>query len=69
MNKYTICVVDRSYRYVEVKAEKESEARDKVWSDLESILRKEPDEIDTDIIIEEVTEVKQSDRLPTDWVI
>jgi hypothetical protein len=52
MNKYTICVVDRAYRYIEVEAKDGADARNKAWQDLESILRKDPDEIDTDIIIE-----------------
>ena len=31
MKRYEICVVSKEYRYVEVEAEDESEAKDKVW--------------------------------------
>lgn len=57
MKRYTICVVDREYRYVEVEAEDGTDARDKVWQDLEAILRKEPDDIDTDIVIDHVEDI------------
>jgi len=31
MKTYSVCVVSREYRYVEVEAEDESAAKDKVW--------------------------------------
>jgi hypothetical protein len=34
MKKYEICVVSKEYRYVEVEAEDEIQAREKVWQDL-----------------------------------
>ena len=57
MKRYTVCVVDRAYRYVQVEAESDAHARNIVYTDLDAVLRKKPDDIDTDIMIDHVEEI------------
>jgi len=52
MNKYEICVVTKEYRYVEVGAEDDVEAIDKVWLQIENILNRKPQDFDTEVYVE-----------------
>lgn len=52
MKTYTICVVERFYRWVEVEAEDQDMARDMVWDKVDSIVGKDPDDSDCDVIVE-----------------
>ena len=57
MKRYTVCVVEHAYRYVEVEAEDETDARDKVWADIENILNKKADDYDTDVVVDSVEDI------------
>jgi hypothetical protein len=57
MKRYAICVVERAYRYVEVEAEDETDAKDKVWADIENIINKKAEDYDTDVIVDGFEEI------------
>lgn len=52
MNTYTIVVVSKEYRYVEVTAEDNADAEDKVWAQIDSVLNRKPDDYDTELYVE-----------------
>jgi hypothetical protein len=52
MKTYEICVVSKEYRYVEVQAEDESDAKDKAWDQIESVLNRKPEDFDTELYVE-----------------
>lgn len=54
MKKYSVCVVSKEYRWVEVEAEDETGAQDQVWVGIESILNRKPEDYDTELFVEAV---------------
>jgi hypothetical protein len=52
MKKYEICVVSKEYRYVEVEAEDEFDAKDKAWDQIENVLNRKPEDYDTELYVE-----------------
>ena len=52
MPKYEICVVSKEYRYVDILADSEEEAKDQVWDQIETILNQKPKDYDTDLCVE-----------------
>jgi hypothetical protein len=52
MPKYEICVVSKEYRYVDILADSEGEAKDQVWDQIETILNQKPKDYDTDLYVE-----------------
>ena len=54
MNTYNICVVSKEYRWVTVEAEDVTDAYDKVWVQIESILNRKPEDYDTELFVEDV---------------
>ena len=50
--KYEICVVSKEYRYVDILADSEEEAKDQVWDQIETILNQKPQDYDTDLYVE-----------------
>lgn len=56
MKTYEVCVVSKEYRWVNVDADDEVAAKDAVWSGIENILNRKPEDYDTEVYIEaEVT--------------
>ena len=49
---FTICVVSKEYRYVEVEAENQEEAIDKAWDGIENILNGKAEDYDTEMFVE-----------------
>lgn len=58
MYKYTIAVVTKEYRWVEVIAEDESEARDQVWMNIDRTLNRRAEDYDTELYIEDSVEIQ-----------
>jgi hypothetical protein len=52
MKRYEICVVSKEYRYVEVEADDEEDARVKAWEQVESVLNRKPADYDTELYVE-----------------
>jgi len=52
MKRYEICVVSKEYRYVEVQADNEDDARDKAWGLIENVLNRKPADYDTELYVE-----------------
>lgn len=59
MYKYTIAVVSKEYRWVEVIAEDESEARDQVWMNIDRTLNRKAEDYDTELYIEDSIEIQE----------
>ena len=49
---FTICVVAKEYRYVEVEAESQEDAIDKAWNDIETIMNGKAVDYDTEMFVE-----------------
>ena len=61
MPKYEICIVSKEYRYIEVEAEDESEAKDKAWDKVACgyTCNVKAEDYDTELYIEnKITEEK-----------
>ena len=52
MKLYEICVVSKEYRYFEVEAEDEEDARVKAWDQIESAINRKPADYDTELYVE-----------------
>jgi hypothetical protein len=52
MKTYEICVVSKEYRYLEVQAENEDDAKDKAWGLIENVLNHKPADYDTELYVE-----------------
>jgi hypothetical protein len=52
MKRYEICVVSKEYRYVEVEADDEEDARDKAWNQIESVLNRKPADYDMELYVQ-----------------
>ena len=61
MNRYGLCVVSKEYRWVEVEAEDDVQAIDKVWDGIESILNRKPEDYDTEVYVENHEPIKQGE--------
>lgn len=59
MYKYTIAVVSKEYRWVEVVAEDESKARDQVWMNIDRTLNRKAEDYDTELYIEDSIETQE----------
>lgn len=57
MKRYTVCVVERAYRYVEIEAETPTQATSRVWDQVDWIVQREPDDTDTDVVVDNVEEI------------
>lgn len=57
MKTFTVCVVERFYRWVEVQAEDESTAREMVWDQVDSLVGRDPEDSDCDVIVEGSEEI------------
>jgi hypothetical protein len=53
MKKYSVCVVCKEYRWVEVEAEDEYLARDMAWDDIENIVNKDAEDHDVEVYVEQ----------------
>ena len=52
MKKFSVCVVSKEYRYIEVEAVDEDDAKDKAWDVIENTLNQKPQDYDTEIFVE-----------------
>lgn len=57
MKRFAIVVVSKEYRYVEVEAQDEAEAEDQVWTGIENILNRKPEDYDTEVYVEGYQEI------------
>lgn len=53
MNNYSVCLVSKEFRWVEVEAKDETEAKDKVWDKIESVENCKAQYFDHEIFIDE----------------
>ena len=58
LKKYSICIVSKEYRWIEVFAGDEAEAKDKVWDEIACgfVGDNKPEDTDTDLYVEGVVD-------------
>jgi hypothetical protein len=57
MKRYTVCVTDHRYHYIQIEAETPTQATNRVWDQIGQIVQREPDDIDTDVVVDSVEEI------------